>query len=139
MVPGFASAATNLLFATVPVFVLLAAILVYGAARRRDTEVAIGTLSRETVRRDRAHAVERPPARPSGREVERATALAQRGPSSSVVPAGHAPPAVWMPPDEERLGVTRRQFLNRSIVLPGGPDVDHRVSARGVGQGAPGL
>ncbi|MGH9119870.1 MAG: ubiquinol-cytochrome c reductase iron-sulfur subunit, partial [Acidimicrobiales bacterium] len=61
---------------------------------------------------------EAPLARPaSGREVERAAVRARQPPAGrQVVKAEAAPPAPFVPPDADTLGVTRRQFLNRSIV-----------------------
>jgi cytochrome b6-f complex iron-sulfur subunit len=109
----------NALVIAIPVLVLLAAILLVGTARRRDTGEAIGTLSRETVQRDRAAAKaglrsEAAPA-PSGRDIERSTALerAQAGGLATVAPSTPAP---WNPPDPETIGVSRRQFLNRSVL-----------------------
>ncbi|MGH9116832.1 MAG: ubiquinol-cytochrome c reductase iron-sulfur subunit [Acidimicrobiales bacterium] len=111
---------TTVLLIAIPVLLLLAAVLVFGAMRRRETDDMIGRLSRETVSRDRsrderAAEVLAPP--PSGREVEQAVVEA-RSPSAStaVVKAEAAPPAVWVPPDRETIGITRRQFLNRGIV-----------------------
>jgi cytochrome b6-f complex iron-sulfur subunit len=51
----------------------------------------------------------------TGRDVERAAVLARREESLPAVRAEEAP-VEWVPPDEETLGVTRRQFFNRSIV-----------------------
>jgi cytochrome b6-f complex iron-sulfur subunit len=42
--------------------------------------------------------------------------LERRGDSTALVPVSSAPPAPWVPPDPEVVGVTRRQFFNRSIV-----------------------
>jgi cytochrome b6-f complex iron-sulfur subunit len=115
---------TTVLLIAVPVLVLLTAILVFAALRRRETDDVIGRLSRETVSRDRARderereaeAGPLPPP-PTGRDVEAAAVAArQPSPSREVVRATPAPPAEWVPPDEETVGVTRRQFLNRSIV-----------------------
>ncbi|MGH9138142.1 MAG: ubiquinol-cytochrome c reductase iron-sulfur subunit [Acidimicrobiales bacterium] len=105
------------LLVAIPVLVVLAGILVLGAARRRDSDVAIGWLSRETLRRDRSR-IERPSAteRSSPEEVERSAELVWRGASTEVAPAPAAAPVPWTPPDPEVLGVTRRQFLNRSVV-----------------------
>jgi cytochrome b6-f complex iron-sulfur subunit len=105
----------------IPVLVLLAAILLVGAARRRDTGEAIGSLSRETVKRDLAAVGARREAAEaegvvSGRELERSTALERRQPSTAVATTEAAAPAPWVPPDPETIEVTRRQFLNRSIV-----------------------
>ena len=51
-----------------------------------------------------------------GREAERAVALARREGSFHPAFEPSAPPAQWTPPDGDELGVTRRQFLNRSIL-----------------------
>ncbi len=96
--------------------VVLAAVTLVGAARRRDAGAAVGTLSTETIKRDRAARKEagEVPAPPTGREVERAALLARRG--GDIAPAGAAAPVAWTPPDPETYGVTRRQFLNRSVI-----------------------
>ena len=93
--------------------VLLAAVVLLTAARKSDVRGA-GALSRETRRRDRDADIDLPVA-PSGRDVERAAAAARTG--TAVVPAAAAPPEVWTAPDPEQIGVTRRQFLNRSTVV----------------------
>ena len=76
------SAATVLAIA-IPVIVLIAAIGVISAARRRDTSDATGSLSRETRRRDRGEpsTLPEPPPELTGREVEQAAAerAARRG------------------------------------------------------------
>jgi cytochrome b6-f complex iron-sulfur subunit len=103
----------------IPVLVLLAAILLVSAARRRDTGEAVGSLSRETVKRDRnarkGATTEEVPA-PSGRDVERSTALERRQASTALATTGSAAPVPWTPPDPETMGVNRRQFLNRSVL-----------------------
>ena len=109
----------NALLVAIPVLVLLAAILLVGAARRRDTGEAIGALSRETVRRDRERELVTAGA-PSGRDVERSAALERRQASTALATAPATAPAPWVPPDPETLGVTRRQFLNRSTVAVSG-------------------
>src|SRR5215217_5898509 len=98
--------------------VFLAALVLFTTARRRDANAA---LSRETVERDRPSPfleedggeAEDPV---TGREVERAATLARREPSRELEPVSAAPPAPYVPPDEDALGVTRRQFFNRSII-----------------------
>jgi cytochrome b6-f complex iron-sulfur subunit len=99
--------------------VVLTFVLLVGAARRRDTGEAIGELSRETRRRDRrvtagALAAEAPP---TGREVERAASAARTGKELVRAGTAPAPPAPFIPPDPEAVGVTRRAFFNRSIIL----------------------
>jgi cytochrome b6-f complex iron-sulfur subunit len=100
--------------------VVLAGIVVITTARRRDSASATGALSRETRRRDRSTELPgdfRIPTddRPTGREVERAAEAARRGREVVVAPTAAAP-APYIPPDEDAIGVTRRQFLNRGIV-----------------------
>ena len=108
---------TTALLIALPVLVVLAAVVLFAAARRRDTGEAIGVLSRETRRRDRGRAaLEEEAAAPvTGREIERAAALERRE-SGGLATITTAPPVVWVPPDPETLGVTRRQFMNRGIV-----------------------
>lgn len=99
----------------VVLFVLAAGALLVAAMRRRDLGTAIGELSRETKKRDR-HKVP-PSAEPvTGRAVERAAALERRGGGAVVAETQAAPPAPFTPPDPEMVGVSRRQFFNRSIV-----------------------
>jgi cytochrome b6-f complex iron-sulfur subunit len=103
------------------VLVALAGLLLFASARRRDVDTALGQLSHETKVRDRG------PVSPTsdedgplehqrtGREVERAAALERyRGGELEKAPA--KAPVPWVPPDAETIGVTRRQFFNRSIV-----------------------
>jgi cytochrome b6-f complex iron-sulfur subunit len=109
---------TTIIAIAVPVLVVLAGVLLFAAARRRDSNSAQGVLSSETARRDRgpvelSEAEGRPA---SGREVEKAAVLARRE-SAAVAVRVAEPPVAWVPPDEESLGVTRRQFFNRSIVV----------------------
>jgi cytochrome b6-f complex iron-sulfur subunit len=101
--------------------VVLAAITLLAASRRRDTGDAVGFLSRETRQRDRSSASglrageEAPTPALRGRDYERSVELARSG-KAEIEPVRATPPAVYVPPDPETLGVTRRQFLNRSIV-----------------------
>ncbi len=107
---------TTIIAIAVPVLVVLAGVLLYASARRRDTGTAEGVLSSETARRDRGPVALSEADRPAtGREVERAAVLARRESAAPVKVA--EPPVAWVPPDEETLGVTRRQFFNRSIVV----------------------
>ena len=101
----------------IPVFLLLAALVVFASMRRRDTETAVGQLSRETRKRDRSgrthEEIEVPPA-PTGREVELAAVAAER--SAELEKATPSAPVPYVPPDPETIGVTRRQFFNRGLV-----------------------
>jgi cytochrome b6-f complex iron-sulfur subunit len=97
--------------------VLLLGILVVSALRRRDMGTAIGELSRETRRRDssgKQPEASVAPAAPTGKAVERAAVVERRG--GAIEPVRSAPPAPFVQPDPETIGVSRRQFMNRSIV-----------------------
>jgi cytochrome b6-f complex iron-sulfur subunit len=108
---------TTALLIAIPVLVLLAGALVFASARRRDTGEAIGVLARETRKRDRGAVDPGDESPVRGRDVERATALEQRQPSTAVAVLDSKAPVAWVPPDPEVLGVTRRQFFNRSIII----------------------
>jgi cytochrome b6-f complex iron-sulfur subunit len=95
----------------VVVIVVLAAIVLVTAARRADVRGA-GALSRETRRRDKDADIDLPTAQ-SGRAVERAVSEAR---STGLVPAAPLTPEVWVAPDDDAIGVSRRQFLNRATV-----------------------
>jgi cytochrome b6-f complex iron-sulfur subunit len=108
----------NPLVIVIPVVVVLAGVVVFAAARRRDTGTATGALSRETRRRDRsvpAALVEDDSEALSGRQVEAQAALERRAPELEKVGASGL--AAYVPPDAETIGVTRRQFFNRSIIV----------------------
>jgi cytochrome b6-f complex iron-sulfur subunit len=108
--------ATPVLIA-VPVLVVLAVVAVAASMRRRDAGLATGALSRETRKRDAgAVAPTVAPEAPSGRELERSVALERRGTSTEVEMARSTAPVPFTPPDPETIGVTRRQFFNRSII-----------------------
>jgi cytochrome b6-f complex iron-sulfur subunit len=95
----------------VVVIVVLAAIVLVTAARRADVRGA-GALSRETRRRDKDADIDLPVAQ-SGRAVERAVSEAR---STGLVAAAPMTPEVWVKPDDDAIGVSRRQFLNRATV-----------------------
>jgi len=109
---------TTALLIAIPVLVILAGVLVFAAARRRDTGEVIGSLARETRKRDRGALApgEAEGDTASGRQVEAAAALELRQASRAVATIDAKPPVAWVPPDPEVLGVTRRQFFNRGIV-----------------------
>jgi len=110
---------SGLVILAVVVLVLLAAFAVLATVRRRELGQATGTLSRETVSRDakrrKAEATGEAAPGLAGREVERAAVVARTG-TSLVAASTSTAPTVWIPPDPETYGATRRQFLNRSIV-----------------------
>jgi cytochrome b6-f complex iron-sulfur subunit len=90
-------------------------VFLFATARRRDVRRA---LEQVPVVEDPASPAHLPvpvgSASASGRELERAVALERRG--APVATPDAPPPALPLPPDEEALGVTRRQVLNRGIV-----------------------
>ena len=104
----------------IPIIVVAAVIVLVGAARRRETMAAEGRLTRETRRRDRGRLdideVTTVADAPTGREVERAAVLARRSEAAELVEAADASVEEWTPPDPDAVGVSRRQFLNRSTV-----------------------
>ena len=95
----------------VVVIIVLAAIVLVTAARRADVRGA-GALSRETRRRDKDAEIDLPAAQ-TGRAVERAVSEAR---STDLVAAAPTTPEVWVAPDEDAIGVSRRMFLNRATV-----------------------
>ncbi|HUQ62976.1 MAG TPA: Rieske 2Fe-2S domain-containing protein [Acidimicrobiales bacterium] len=94
--------------------IVLAAVLVFSTARRRDLQKAREESATSPASEATAPgtALEVSPER-TGREVERDVAMERRGGAPDV---SAAPPPLAIPPDEETLGVTRRQVLNRGIV-----------------------
>lgn len=99
------------------ILVLLAGVMLAALGRRRETDIAAGRLSRETLRRDRGQVdlAETEVDLPTGRSVERAAVVARRE-GDTLVKARSAEITEWSPPDPEAVGVARRQFLNRSII-----------------------
>jgi cytochrome b6-f complex iron-sulfur subunit len=93
-------------------------LFLFATARRRDADRAAGEAGPTIEERAEAATANLPVpvghGSASGRELERSVALDRRG---SQVAAPEAPPAPLPAPlDEEALGVTRRQVLNRGIV-----------------------
>ena len=109
----------NILVIVVPVLCLAAGLVIFTGLRRREAGSAaagVGHLSGETRRRDRKS--RKPDALQegtTGRDVERASVLARKG--GELVPVSEpAPPAPFVAPDADQVGVARRQFLNPSII-----------------------
>ncbi|HUR18766.1 MAG TPA: Rieske 2Fe-2S domain-containing protein [Acidimicrobiales bacterium] len=84
----------------------LGALFVFTTSSRRDRVSALGKADKTDI--------EAPG--PSGRAVERSADAAREGGAGLAVAPTSAPLALRAPMDTETLGVTRRQFLNRSIV-----------------------
>lgn len=108
-------------FIGIAILALLALVVVATSFRKRDTYTAIGQLSGETVKRDRSRVAVGADAAATGQTGEQLPgsaieAAAKANRQGELVPADNKPPVVYVPPDPETLGVTRRQFLNRGIV-----------------------
>ena len=108
-----------MLIAAIVVIALLAAVAVFSALKSRDADGAVGILSRETKSRDRQSTVLGDEDALTGKQVERAQVLERKAASEELVLAARqsAPPAPYVPPDPEVIGVSRRQFFNRTIIL----------------------
>jgi len=111
------------LFAEIPIIPLVLAIgaavvlflvTLVAVAKRRDTQDATGVLSHETRKRDTALDVATIAQAPTGKEIERIADAERKGTAVEPVKTEIAP---FVPPDPETVGVARRQFLNRSIVV----------------------
>ena len=100
---------TIIIVSAVAVIVVLGLGVVLTASRRTEAR-GIGSLSRETRRKDRGEVTE---ASTSGRDIESA-AVAARSVAVVAQPLPNVVP--WTPPDVEAIGVTRRQFFNRATV-----------------------
>lgn len=101
----------------IAVLALLALVVVATSFQRRDTYTAIGQLSGETVKRDRSRELVASDASVVGRAgAGTGSAIEPASTGGDLVAPGSQPPVVYVPPDPETLGVTRRQFLNRGIV-----------------------
>ena len=108
-----------MLIAAIVVIALLAAVAVFSALKSRDADGAVGILSRETKSRDRESTVLGDEDALTGKQVERAQVLERKAASKELILAARqsAPPAPYVPPDPEVIGVSRRQFFNRTIIL----------------------
>ncbi len=111
-------ASSTVIVIAIVVIVALAALFVFTTSARRDRESAVGATRQargagRRVEKEQADGAGVESA--SGREVERAASLERRGGAVVLAPTA-APPAPRAPMDPEALGVTRRQFFNRSIV-----------------------
>lgn len=104
--------------AAIVILAVLALIAIGAGLRSRQNADAVGMLSRETRRRDEASSALGSEEELTGKQVEQAAVLERKAASKELqLAAKGAPPAPYVPPDPELIGVTRRQFFNRSIVL----------------------
>jgi cytochrome b6-f complex iron-sulfur subunit len=116
MNPLYADIPTVPLVLGVGALVVLVLITLVAAAKRRDTQDATGVLSHETRKKDTALDTTALADGPTGKEIERIADAERRG--VSLEPATTTTElAPFVPPDPETIGVARRQFLNRSIVV----------------------
>jgi cytochrome b6-f complex iron-sulfur subunit len=103
---------TSIAIIATVVLVVLGALVLFGASRRRDAQ---SLLSRETIKKDGGASTFLEPG-PTGREVERAAQSAVKEPGTDIEAVGETTPMLYAPVDPETLGVTRRQFFNRGMV-----------------------
>jgi cytochrome b6-f complex iron-sulfur subunit len=95
--------------------VVLLIVLLVASTRRSDTRRA---LSRESVKKDQGPSpflVSEPTV--TAKEVERQAVLARTGAGTAIEPVKDTTPVAYVPIDPEVLGVTRRQFFNRGIII----------------------
>ena len=107
----------NPLVIVIPVVVVLAGVVLFAASRRRDSGGATGALSRETLKRDKTATALESDAElvgVSGRQVEASAALDRRPAAPATTNTEVAP---FVPPDADALGISRRKFFNRSIIV----------------------
>ncbi|MEX1008637.1 MAG: ubiquinol-cytochrome c reductase iron-sulfur subunit [Acidimicrobiia bacterium] len=107
---------------------VLAVVAVLVTGRQRSTT---GRLARETRKSDRSagpeavvpegeESIEEEAEEARARADEARHAIESGASVGEVVPSAAKTPAVYEPVDEEQLGVTRRQFFNRSILAGSG-------------------
>jgi len=89
-------------------------VFLFATARRRDAQRALAQQPAASTEPTSNLPVPVGSASASGRELERNAAVERVG--GQVANPDAPPPALFVPPDEEALGVTRRQVLNRGIV-----------------------
>ncbi len=89
-------------------------VLFFATAGARRDRASATALRREARKADKGNPLEGRGSL-SGREVERNAVLARKGGEVVPVSAAPAPVAPFIPPDEETIAVSRRQFLNRGI------------------------
>jgi cytochrome b6-f complex iron-sulfur subunit len=104
---------TAIITIAIAVIAVLGLGVVLTAARRSEVR-GIGSLSRETRRKDRGIETA---LQLSGREVESAAVVARSAArSTALAPRPTSEVAPWVAPDAEAIGVSRRQFFNRATV-----------------------
>jgi len=116
MNPLYADIPTVPLVLGVGALVVLVLVTLVAVAKRRDTQDATGVLSHETRKKDTGLDTTALAQGPTGKEIERIADAERRGVNLEPATA-KAELAPFVPPDPETIGVARRQFLNRSIVV----------------------
>ncbi len=91
----------------------MAFLFLFVTSRRRDVDRALSTLPDDVEPTTAPPVLATAQGTRTGRELERSVALERR---REPPPSPTAPPPLPAIPDEESLGVTRRQVLNRGIV-----------------------
>lgn len=102
---------STIVILAVVVIGVLAVLFVATAGARRDRSSAT-SLRREARKSDRGNPLEGGGSA-TGRDYERNAVLSRTGGEVVPVAAAPAPLAAFVPPDEETIAVSRRQFLNR--------------------------
>jgi cytochrome b6-f complex iron-sulfur subunit len=115
---------STVLVIAIPVLLVLAGVMIFATGRRRASDAegnVTGRLSAETRQRDQSGTEEAAEAGDDASEAarERADETRKAIGSGSATPAtrGETAPAERMPVDEEELGISRRQFFNRGILV----------------------
>jgi cytochrome b6-f complex iron-sulfur subunit len=115
---------STVLVIAIPVLLVLAGVMIFATGRRRASDVegrVTGTLSSETRQRDQSGTAAADEAEDDASEAarERADETRKAIGSGSSTPATRGSTAVMerVPVDEEELGISRRQFFNRGILV----------------------
>jgi cytochrome b6-f complex iron-sulfur subunit len=114
----------TVLVIAIPVLLVLAGVMIFATGRRRASDAdgrVTGSLSGETRHRDQSGTAEAEEAGEDASEAarERADETRKAIGAGSAAPAtrGETAPAERVPVDEEELGISRRQFFNRGILV----------------------
>jgi cytochrome b6-f complex iron-sulfur subunit len=115
---------STVLVIAIPVLLVLAGVMIFATGRRRASDAegrVTGTLSAETRHRDQSGTEAADTAEEDASEAarERATETRQAIGAGGATPAPRGTTAVMerIPVDEEEVGISRRQFFNRGILV----------------------
>ena len=112
----------TILLIVIPLLVVLAGVLLAGAARRRETDDAVGAPQPRDPQAGQGRRPSTPSSEPTGQEIERQAVLARSG---KLVPAEPAPLEPYTPPDAE---TARRHPA--PVPQPGDRRPDHLLPGR---------